>query len=460
MEAAGLGVQLAKAESVPGNADQRVPTGARREGQRDAARACSQKVAIVGFGTVGQSVAKILAARDGRGLKLTQIVNRNVEQKRAKWTEKHGRTRLSGVEWSEDFTAALVPEVDVVVELMGGLTPAKELVAQALAAGKSVVTANKQLIAAHGAELEQIARDSGAHLLFGAAVCGGMPVLPALIAGLRGDEITDVRGILNGTCNYILTRIEDAGISFTEAVREAQGLGYAESDPTDDVDGYDARAKLAILARVALGRAVHAEQIPCRGIGAVMGLDFTYARRMGCTIRQIAYARRENGQVSAWVGPALIPLTSAEAGLKGSQNVVVTRGEFGGENVLSGFGAGGNPTAVAVVSDIVSIATGGVPQELGRVPQAEVAQDFQCPRFVRIVINDRPGVLAALASTFSRHGINIDSVLQERGFEKKWLPFVMTLDSCWERPLGTALDEIAALDNVAEKPLALPVLMG
>lgn len=438
------------------------PAGVRKtrhhEGHHAAGHA--RNVAIVGFGTVGQAVARILASRNGLGMKLTQIVNRNVEQKRARWVEKYGNDVLREVDWSAEFAAAIAQDVDIVVELIGGLTPAKELVVQALAAGKSVVTANKQLIAAHGAELEEIARRSGAHLLYGAAVCGGMPVLPALIAGLRGDEITAVRGILNGTCNYILTRIEDAGVSFADAVREAQGLGYAEANPTEDVDGYDARAKLAILAKVALGRAAKAEDIQCRGIGEVMALDFSYAKRIGCTIRQISYARRENGHVSAWVGPALVPLASAEARLKGSQNVVVTRGEFGGENVLSGFGAGGNPTAVAVVSDIITIATNGVPREYGQVKPAEVSEDFTCPRYVRIVINDRPGVLAALASAFSRHGINIDAVLQEPGFEKNWLPFVMTLDACGERQLQGAVDEIAALENVVEKPLALPVLNG
>jgi homoserine dehydrogenase len=459
---AGSGIEggpLNVVDGVIGHGDARVL--AHESGREIAKRGTSglpRKVAIVGFGTVGQSVAKVLESRGGRTLALSRVVNRDVERKRQQWRERNDHHSLAEVHWSDDFGAALAAEVDIVVELIGGLHPAKDLVARALSAGKSVVTANKQLIAAHGAELEQIARAAGTHLLYGAAVCGGMPVLPALVSGLRGDDITDVRGILNGTCNYILTRIEDVGMNFDEALREAQKLGYAEADPTDDVDGYDARAKLAILARVALGRAVNAEAIPCHSIRQVMGLDFTYARRIGCTIRQISYAGRENGTVAAWVGPALVPLASAEARLKGSQNVVVTRGEFGGENVFSGYGAGGNPTAVAVVSDIVAIANGGVSLETGTVRRAELAEEFVCPRFVRIVINDRPGVLAALASAFSRHGINIDSVLQEPGFQKNWLPFVMTLDACGERQLESAVEEIAALESIVERPLALPVL--
>jgi homoserine dehydrogenase len=467
MGAAGSGVgdgEFEVVDGVLGRNDAKLRTARPRDNRRDAgatSEAGVTKVAIMGFGTVGQSVGRILASRDGCGVELVRIVNRNIESKRAQWTAANGEPgSFAAVEWTEDFAAALAPDVDVLVELIGGLELAKSVVSQALAAGKSVVTANKQLIAAYGEELGKIARASGAHLLFGAAVCGGMPVLPALVSGLQGDNITEVRGVLNGTCNYILTRIEDAGVSFADAVREAQGLGYAEADPTDDVDGYDARAKLAILARVALGRSVQADTIPCRGIAAVMALDFAYAKRMRCTIRQMSFARRENGTLSAWVGPALVPLTSEEARVRGSQNVVVTRGEFGGENRWSGFGAGGNPTAVAVVSDVVAIANGGVPRETEPVPRADVAVEFHCPRYVRIVIKDRPGVLAALASTFSRHGINIESVLQEPGFEKKWLPFVMTLDACGERELRAAVEEIAALENVVEKPLALPVLAG
>jgi len=411
-----------------------------------------KNVAIVGFGTVGRSVAKILCGDSGSSLRLTHVINRNVERKRVDWAP-------ADVVWSDDFNAALAPDIDIVVELIGGLHPAKELVQSALHAGKSVVTANKQLIATYGPELFERARTAGLTIAYGASVCGGMPVLPALGAGLGGDRIVEIKGILNGTCNYILSRVENEGISFADALAGAQALGYAESDPTDDVEGLDARAKLVILVRTALRREVNVSDIPARGIGGVQPVDFVYAKRIGCTIRQISRAKSDGQAVAAWVQPALVRLSSAAGTLQGSRNVVVTTGEFGGDNVFSGFGAGGDPTAVAVVSDLVAIANGGSRLTINdQVQQAKVAPDYHSAFYVRFVIDDQPGILAALATVFARHGINIDSVLQERGFERKQLPFVITLERCANSQLHAALKEIATLQHLVEKPLALPIL--
>jgi len=422
------------------------------EAPQAAIGAAETNVAIVGFGTVGRAVAKILCNREGQDLRLTHIANRKIERKKVDWVP-------CDVTWTEDFDdVVLGPDVDVVVELIGGLHPAKELVSRALAAGKSVVTANKQLIAEHGPELLALARKSGQALVFGASVCGGMPVLPALESGLGGDRVIDVQGVLNGTCNYILSRIENERVSFEEALAEAQELGYAEADPTDDVDGYDARAKLTILARIALRREVSASSIPCRTIRSIKALDFTYAKRIGCTIRQISRAKIEGDTVAAWVQPALVPLTSVPGTAQGSRNVVVTVGEFGGENVFSGLGAGGDPTAVAVVSDLLSVARSGPALKHEPVRAAAIAPDFESAYFVRLVIDDKPGQLAILASLFSKHGINIDSVLQERGFERQSLPFVITLEKCLDGALRAALTDMEGLDFLVENPLSLPIL--
>ena len=254
---------------------------------------------------------------------------------------------------------------------MGGLEPAGDLIRRSLKAGKSVVTANKQLISTHGVELLALARQQQRELLFEASVAGGIPIVRAVREGLAGDRLLRVAGILNGTCNYILTRMDSAGLSFADALKEAQALGFAEADPTADVDGYDARAKIAILIAVGLGCQVDPEHIPCRSISSIDRVDFTYARKLDCTIRQISWAERAPGpdtQLFASVRPALVPLSSPLARAQGSQNLVTVNGEFGGETTYSGFGAGGDPTAVAVVSDLMSIARAGLGAEV-HLPQ-------------------------------------------------------------------------------------------
>jgi homoserine dehydrogenase len=410
-----------------------------------------RSVAIVGFGTVGKSVAKILSTRHAQTLRLTHIANRNVARKRVDWVS-------DDVLWTESFQEVLSWDADIIVELIGGLHPAKELVSGALRAGKSVVTANKQLIATYGDELLALARKHGPQLAFGASVAGGIPVLPALETGLCGDRITEIRGILNGTCNYILTQIESTGASFEQALAEAQSLGYAEADPTDDVEGYDARAKLAILARKALGCNVSPSSIPATSIRRITPLDFTYARRIGRTIRQLSRARWEANGITAWVQPALVPLSSATAKAEGSQNVVVTTGEFGGDTVFSGYGAGGDPTAVAVVSDLIAIARGATPASADeQIWDVAASDDFEAPRYVKFVINDRLGILASLATAFSKHGINIEAVLQEPGYPKTARPFVMTLEPCRTSQLRAAVQEIDSFDFLVEPALAMPI---
>src|SRR6266481_9998891 len=240
-------------------------------------------VALVGFGTVGSSVARILCERSNTHLRLTHILNRNVARKKVDWLP-------SSVQWTENISDILSSDVGIVVEVMGGLQPTEDWIRRALESGKSVVTANKQLIARSGPELIALARRMKQQIEFGASVAGGVPVISGLHDGLAGDELFKIRGILNGTCNYILSQIESTGIPFATALREAQKLGFAEADPTEDIDGLDARAKLTILSRVGLHCKVSAEDISARSISAIDAVDFEYANRLGCTIRQISWA--------------------------------------------------------------------------------------------------------------------------------------------------------------------------
>ena len=438
-----------RSEQIDAGAETVTPPSARRD---------PLNVAIVGFGTVGRSVAKVLSSGIHPSLRLTAICNRGVERKKVDWVP-------DGVQWTDSFDTIIGSDADIVVELIGGIEPAGALIRRSLAAGKSVVTANKQLISTHGVELLALARVHRRELLFEASVAGGIPIVRAVREGLAGDRLLRLAGILNGTCNYILTRMDAGGLGFGEALTEAQQLGFAEADPAADVDGYDARAKIAILIAVGLGCQVDPEDIPCRSISSIDRVDFTYARKLDCTIRQISWAERAPGpdrQLFASVRPALVPMASPLARAQGSQNMVTVQGEFGGETTYSGFGAGGDPTAVAVVSDLMSISRTGLGSEVHLVQRLEgqvaVGVDFTTPHYVRFTVADRPGIIASLAALLSAHGINIDAVLQLPGHDKAELPFVMTLEACPVSVLDAALAEINALSFHVRRPLTLPVL--
>ena len=428
----------------------------------DAAQTTACRVAVVGFGTVGQSVARILCDETPSGLLLTHVYNRDVARKKVAWVPED-------VRWTDRIEDVLAAEVDILVELICGLQPAEEWVRRALLAGKSVVTANKQLISQKGPELFELARRQNQQIGFEASVAGGIPIVSGLQEGLAGDRLFRISGILNGTCNYILTRMEAGGLPFSAALNEAQDLGFAEADPTEDVDGLDARAKLAILSCVGLQRHVHPSQILCRSIRVIEDIDFAYARRLGCTIRQVSRSekgRTEQEEVFAAVQPALVPVASPLARVQGSQNLVMTTGKYGGETVFSGHGAGGDPTAVAVVSDLIAIARGsrradafpalGKGEDAADAPQ--VAGEFAAPHYVRFTVRDRPGIVAALAAVFSRYEINIDAVIQEPGSEKSRLPFVITLEECSNSVLDSALQEIRGFDFHVQPPVSLPIL--
>ena len=418
-------------------------------------KASAPRVALVGFGTVGSAVAKILCERSDGLLRLTHICNRNVERKKQPWVP-------CDVVWTEDFRTILDSDVDIIIELIGGLTPTEEFVRSALKAGKSVVTANKQLIARHGPDLLELASANDCRLEFGASVAGGVPVLPALRTGLSGDRLHGIAGILNGTCNYILSRIETDRIPFSEALEEAQARGYAEADASEDLDGGDARAKLSILVLAGLQVRVSPGDIRARTIRGIDAIDFDYAAELGCTIRQISRADLKEATLFAEVGPSLVPASSPFGRVQRNLNLVLTSGEYGGDVAFLGAGAGGNPTAVAVVSDLMFVAenlsAGPRAHRPLRLVSPKVSCDFETPWYLRFVVNDQPGIIAGLAAILSAHQLNIDAVLQKPGFDKAALPFVITLEPCRDAQLHPALQEMSALAFALRPCLCLPIL--
>lgn len=423
------------------------------------------RVALAGFGTVGRSAARILCDGVHPGLRLTHIFNRSVARKKQPWVRED-------VIWTEDFGSLCAADVDIIIELIGGLHPAGEMVRDALRAGKSVVTANKQLIAREGPELLEFAAASGARLEFGASVAGGIPILPALRSGLSGDHLNAIAGILNGTCNYILSRVESARIPFSEALEEAQARGFAEADASEDLDGGDARAKLVILALAGLSVYVAPESIRARTIRTIDAVDFDYAADMGCTIRQVSRAEmqfgetkpgeKKNGTLLADVGPALVATGSPFGRTRSNQNLVLTHGQYAGEMAFLGAGAGGDPTAVAVISDVLCLAENrrsrAATIATPRITRPAVSSDFLSPRYLRFFVKDQPGIVARLAAILASHDLNIDALLQKPGYDKGSLPFVITLEPCRDSQLHPVLEEMRNLDFSLREPLALPIL--
>jgi homoserine dehydrogenase len=412
------------------------------------------KIGLLGFGTVGSAFAEVLAA-SGADAAITHVFNRNVARKK-----EHPRATFvpANSKWSENVEDVLTAkDVDVVVELMGGLDPVEGWLRTALSAGKHVVTANKQLIAYRGAELFALAASKGVQLLYGAAVAGGVPVIPGIAQGLNGDEIRRISGIVNGTCNFILSSME-GGADYSEVLKKAQAAGYAEADPSADVDGFDARAKLCVLARLALHAEIDPEKVPALTIKTVSAVDFAYAKELGCTVRQVAQASLAGDGVTARVGPMLVPRTSPIAFSHGTQNMVVTSGRFGGDVVFSGHGAGGHPTAVAVMSDVRAIAEGSVQVRLP-AKKVAVSGDVTAPFYLRFIVADEPGIVAAIAGALAKHEVNIDSLLQHRGHPDARLPFVVTTEPCLSSTLEKAVVEMAKMKFMVEPPLCLQILV-
>lgn len=422
------------------------------------------KIGIAGLGTVGggvlrllQAHADLLAQRSGRRIIVAAVSARDRHRDRG--------VALDGVRWYDDAVAlAADPEIDVVVELIGGSDGiAKTVCETAIARGKHVVTGNKALIAMHGAALAAAAEEAGVSLAFEAAVAGGIPAIKGLREGLAANRIDGVFGILNGTCNYILTEMRTTGREFAEVLAEAQKLGYAEADPSFDVDGVDAAHKLAVLAALAFNTRVDFADLYVQGIRQVSALDIAYAEELGYRIKLLGLARRvsKGGApegLSLRVHPCMVPATSPIAHVEGVFNAVVAQGDFVGQVMMTGRGAGAGPTASAVVADLIDLARGfkvptlGAPSaRLDRTPA--VAMDHRRGAYyLRLMVVDRPGVIADVAAAMRDQQISVESLLQRGRSPGDAVPLVIITHETDEASMNRLLSMIASFDAVLEPP--------
>ncbi len=359
------------------------------------------------------------------------------------------------------------PEVDIVAELVGGTSVAREIIDAATRNGKSIVTANKELMALCGAEIWDRAIAARINLAMEASVAGGIPIHSVLREGISGDRVTTLYGILNGTSNYILTEIEKRGVSFPDALSEAQRLGYAEADPTADVDGYDARSKLAILAALAFGEKITPSDIYTEGIRRILPVDFQYAHQLNHTIRLLCSARQTPSGLILSVRPALVPQSAILAGVQGAYNAVWVRGKYGEDTFYYGRGAGPSPTGVAVVSDLMRVAREircGSPERVSPFAHERLGEYKPIPvtlqhsaYYLRFRVEDRPGIIAKLAGVLADKGISLDAVLQIPAENWRDLPFVITVEPTSEQSIREALSEMSAHEFLVEPPLAMPM---
>lgn len=417
------------------------------------------RIGVAGLGTVGASLVELLVrhettitARAGRRLEVTAVSARDRSRDRG--------VDLSGMAWFDDARdLATADNVDVVVELMGGSEgPARELVTNALSHGRPVVTANKALLAEHGTELAQLAEKHGAALGYEAAVAGGIPIIKALKEGLAGNGIQRIYGILNGTCNFILTEMRSTGRDFGDVLAEAQALGYAEADPTFDVEGIDAAHKLALLSAIAFGQQVDFSRVEVEGISTISPIDIAYADEFGFRLKLLGMAERIGDTVTERVHPFLVSLDDPISKVEGVNNAVVVEGDFVGRTVLEGPGAGGGATASAAASDLIDIAAGrfspvfGVPAS-ALSPRTDGVGDEPHGRFyISLKVEDRPGVIAELAAVLRDHTISIESLLQRGKPEGGTAPIVVICHDAPESRVLAALKQIEGMDCILQNP--------
>lgn len=418
------------------------------------------KVGICGLGTVGGGTFNVLqrnaaeiVRRAGRDIEVAQIAARRLNP----------ACSLGDTEVVDDvFTLVNNPEIDIIVELIGGNDVAREVVLQAIANGKHVVTANKALIAVHGNEIFEAAREKGVMVAFEASVAGGIPIIKALREGLAANRIDWVAGIINGTGNFILTEMRDKGRAFADVLAEAQALGYAEADPTFDVEGIDAAHKLTILASIAFGIPLQFDKAYTEGITRLTTADVNYAEEFGYRIKHLGIARRTESGVELRVHPTLIPADRLLANVKGVMNAVMVNGDAVGSTLYYGAGAGAEPTASAVVADIIDVVRTLTTDPNNRVPhlafQADSLSDFpvlpvgdvHTAYYLRLHAKDRPGVLAKVASILSERGINIESIIQKEVEEQDGLvPIILMTHKVREQSMNDAIAALEALDDIA-----------
>lgn len=423
---------------------------------------------VVGLGNVGSGTLDILAENAdqialklGFPLRVAAVCSRSVNGK--KLPAALG-SPLRTTNWREVVEH---PDIQIVAELIGGTTVAREVIEAAAAAGKSVVTANKELMALCGAELWDRAIASGINLAMEASVAGGIPIHAVLREGISGDRVTTLYGILNGTCNYILTEIEQRGAGFANVLAEAQAAGYAEADPSADIDGLDARSKLAILSALAFGERIVPSDIFTEGIRRIEPIDFGYAHMLHHTIRLVCLARQTPEGLLLSVRPSLIPQSTILASVRGAYNAVWVRGKYGADTFYYGRGAGAHPTGVAVVSDLMRVAReirSGSPERVSPFAHARLGEYCPIPialnrsaYYLRFRVKDRPGIIAELAAALAAEEISIEAVLQLPDEDAANLPFVITVEPASESAVRAALARMEKLNFLIEPPLAMPM---
>ncbi|MBV9505496.1 MAG: homoserine dehydrogenase [Acidobacteriia bacterium] len=428
-------------------------------------------VGIVGLGNVGSGTLAILAENAdqialklGFRLRVAAVCSRSVQERAIPQAFAAARRTTN---WRDLVTD---PGVQIVAELVGGNGVAGDIIDAAIAHRKSVVTANKELMGSCGPEIWDRAIRAGINLAMEASVCGGIPIHAVLREGISGDRVTALHGILNGTSNYILTEMEKRGDPLDTILAEAQKLGYAEADPSADIDGFDARSKLALLAALAFGEKILPSDIFVEGIRRISPMDFRYAHTLEHTIRLVCTARQTHDGLILSVRPALIPQSTILASVQGAYNAVWVKGAFGQDTFYYGRGAGPKPTGVAVVSDLMRVAREirfGSPERvspfaherLGEYKPVSVTLQ-KSAYYLRFRVSDRPGILALLAGILASKHISLESVLQEPCDTKHDLPFVITVEPTSEQSVCDAVAEMAQLDFLREPPLALPMETG
>lgn len=426
-------------------------------------------IGLLGCGTVGTGVAKLLienkdllTARVGADLNLRWVADIDIETDR-------GIQFPAGVLTTDAQKVLNDPEIDMVIEMIGGEGIAKDLMLQAINNGKHIVTANKALLAAHGNELFAAAARKGVDLAFEASVGGCMPTIKSMRESLVGNHIKSMSGILNGTCNYILSKIEDEGISFEDALAEAQRQGYAEADPTLDVGGFDTAHKIAILAALAYGMEINLKDVYIEGISRITPLDIEFARQFGYRIKLLAISKIQDNKVEARVHPTMIPLKNLLASISGTVNAITISGDAVGDILLYGHGAGMMPTASAVVSDIVDIARNILSGTVRRVPPLSYQRDsirripvlpiddLLTHYYFRFAALDRPGVLSTISGILGKYDISLQSVHQKGRKTNGSVPLVMLSHRAKEAHVNRALAEIGDLNVVSDEPVLIRI---
>ena len=404
-------------------------------------------IGILGLGTVGGGVVNVLRknkdeiyARTGQDINIIQAAVKSLAEPRICADE--------NLDITEDaFAVVNNPEVEVVLELIGGTSIAKDLVEQAIANGKHVITANKALIATHGDELLNLAKDNNVHLLFEASVAGGIPILKSLEQGLSANQVELVAGIINGTGNFILTEMRDKGRSFDDVLKEAQALGYAEADPTFDVEGIDAAHKLAILGAIAFGAKLDFDSISTEGISQISGEDVSFATELGYAIKHLGIAKKIDGEIQMRVHPTLIPKTRLLANVDGVMNAVLVKGNAVGPTLYYGAGAGDEATASAVIADLVDIVKGTVSNDVlgwssfNHYPSVK-SDEIESIFYLRLLAADEPGVLADITATLAKHNISVEAVIQKQVDAQNNAHIAIITNSVKTGELNTAVAEI------------------